>query len=268
MKCQKCQKEVFLPFQCPYCGGYFCSEHRLPENHECPRMDYARMSKEETRPIIVQKQEPFEYTVSYVPVETKRKRIHFSNKEITHLTIAALLVIGVGLSLGLFSNIFYTDYTMLTAFAMILTASFLLHEIAHKIAAQKEGLWAEFRLTLIGAILTLISTITPLFKIISPGAVMIAGLADVKRAGKISIAGPATNIALSTMFLALTFIFPQYIPILVLASFFNAWMALFNLIPLGILDGFKVFAWDKKNWVLAFSVSLILLVFLYQQLSI
>jgi Zn-dependent protease len=264
MKCQKCQKEVFLPFQCPYCKGYFCSEHRLPENHECPRIEYARTPKEETRPIIVQKQEPYEYTVSYVPVETRRKKVYFSNKELTHLTIAALLVIGIGLSLGLFEA---TSYVMLIAFATILTASFLLHEIAHKIVAQREGLWAEFRLTLIGAALTLISIITPLFKIISPGAVMIAGLADMKRSGKISIAGPATNIVLSTIFLALTFLFP-HLSILALAAFFNAWMALFNLIPIGILDGFKIFMWDKKSWILAFSLSLILLVFSYQQLNV
>jgi Zn-dependent protease len=263
MKCQKCQKEVFLPFQCPYCRGYFCSEHRLPENHECPRIDSARTPKEEIRPIIVQKQEPYEYTVSYGTAETKRKKVYFSNKELKHLTIAALLVFGIGLSLGLFSD---TSYIMLIAFATILTASFLLHEIAHKIVAQREGLWAEFRLTLIGAVLTLISIITPLFKIISPGAVMIAGLADMKRAGKISIAGPATNMTLSTVFLALAFIFPN-IGILALAAFFNAWMALFNLIPFGILDGFKIFMWDKKSWILAFSISLILLIFSYQQLN-
>ena len=221
------------------------------------------MSKEETRPIIVQKQEPYEYTVSYVPVETKRNKIYFSNKEITHLTIAALLVIGVGLSLGFFSSM---DYVMLIAFAVILTASFFLHEIAHKITAQKDGLWAEFRLTLFGSILTLISIITPIFKIISPGAVMIAGLADMKHAGKISIAGPATNMALSAMLLALAFLFPN-ISMLAFAAFINAWMAVFNLIPIGILDGFKVFMWNKKNWVLAFSISVILLVFSYQQLN-
>jgi Zn-dependent protease len=231
-------------------------------------VEYARTPKEETRPIIIQKQKPYEYTVTYGPVETQRRKIYFSNKEVKHLTIAALLVTGVGLSLGLFSNISYTDYVTLIAFAMILTASFFLHEIAHKITAQKEGLWAEFRLTLIGAVLTLISIVAPLFKIISPGAVMIAGLGDIKRAGKISIAGPTTNMALSTMFLALVFLLPQYIAILALAAFYNAWMAVFNLIPLGILDGFKVFMWDKKNWVLAFIVSLILLIFSYQQLNI
>jgi len=265
MKCQKCQKEVFLPFRCPYCGEYFCSEHRLPENHECPRIEHAHAPREETQPIILQKQRPYEYTISYVPTQpTKRGKIHFSTKEIKHLTIATLLVISVGLSLGLFSNLFYTNYVMLITFTTILTTSFLLHEIAHKIVAQREGFWAEFRLTLIGAILTLISIITPLFKIISPGAVMIAGFADMKSMGKTSIAGPLTNITLSTVFLAGNFLFPQQISILALAAFFNAWIALFNLIPFGILDGFKVFQWNKKNWVLVFTSSLILTIISYQ----
>jgi len=272
MKCQKCEKEVFLPFRCPYCGGHFCSEHRLPENHECPQIDYARMPKEEARTMVVQRQEPFEYKVSYVPVKAK-KRIYFSNTEIKHLTVAAFLVIGVGLSLGLFSNIFYAnssiDYTALVAFAGILTASFLTHETAHKIAAQKEGLWAEFRLTMVGAVLTLISVITPLFKIISPGAVMISGFGDLKSIGKTSIAGPLTNIALSTISLTLNFLFSHepYALILAFAAFFNAWIAFFNLIPLGILDGFKVFRWDKRNWVLVFTASLILMIISYKLLN-
>ncbi|RLG97981.1 rhomboid family intramembrane serine protease, partial [Candidatus Bathyarchaeota archaeon] len=33
MKCQYCGAEEPLPFKCPFCGGYFCVEHRLPENH-------------------------------------------------------------------------------------------------------------------------------------------------------------------------------------------------------------------------------------------
>jgi len=30
-----CGKEELLPFKCPYCGGNFCIEYRLPENHNC-----------------------------------------------------------------------------------------------------------------------------------------------------------------------------------------------------------------------------------------
>ena len=35
MKCQFCDREVVQPFQCSYCHGYFCAEHRLPESHSC-----------------------------------------------------------------------------------------------------------------------------------------------------------------------------------------------------------------------------------------
>ena len=43
---------------------------------------------------------------------------------------------------------------MMAFFAVFMTISFLTHEIAHKVTAQKAGLWAEFRLTTWGAVLT------------------------------------------------------------------------------------------------------------------
>jgi Zn-dependent protease len=259
MKCQRCGKEVFLPFRCPYCGGYFCSEHRLPENHDCPRIELARAPKKETKPIIVQKEKPYEYTVTHMPLEPKRK-IHFSNKEIKHLTIAALLVIAIGLS---FSMNALGEPGFLVLSSIMLTASFLAHEIAHKLVAQKEGFWAEFRLIFTGAILTLLSIISPFFKIISPGAVMVGGFVDRESMGKISIAGPATNIVLSTIFLATALLLPQNTQIFAFGAIFNAWIALFNLIPFGMLDGFKIFLWNKAIWVLAFTISLILTVVSY-----
>jgi Zn-dependent protease len=264
MKCHKCQKDVFLPFKCPYCGNYFCSEHRLPENHECPKIDNARMPKEETPPTATQQRPSHTITINYFPARQPQKTGHFSKKEIQHLTIGALLVAGVGLSYAM--PIIYDDYAMLALLTTILTASFFTHEIAHKITAQKRGLWAEFRLTLIGAILTLISALPTLFKIISPGAVMISGSANKESIGKISIAGPITNILLSTGFLAAAFALPQNTLIAFtfrLCAAFNAVIALFNLIPFGILDGYKVFFWNKTVWVAAFALSLVLTVISY-----
>jgi Zn-dependent protease len=260
MKCQKCQKEVFLPFRCPYCGGYFCPEHRLPEAHECPNMESARAPKEETRMPIIQKQKSYEYTVTYLPVQTTRKKVYFSMKEVKHLTIAALLVSGIGLS----SAIYLMELNSLAFFVLIILASFFIHEIAHKIVAQREGLWAEFRLTFTGALLTLLSMLSPFFKIISPGAVMISGFADKERLGKIAIAGPMTNIALSTSFFAIAFLYPQNNLIFAIGAAFNAWIALFNLIPFGIFDGFKIFLWNKKVWASAFTASLILTLISYK----
>ena len=37
-ECSKCGKQE-MTFTCRYCGEKFCSEHRLPENHDCQSMD-------------------------------------------------------------------------------------------------------------------------------------------------------------------------------------------------------------------------------------
>jgi len=34
-KCDVCGKGVDLPYNCRRCGGTYCAEHRLPENHSC-----------------------------------------------------------------------------------------------------------------------------------------------------------------------------------------------------------------------------------------
>ena len=267
MKCQKCEKNVFLPFRCPYCGGYFCSEHRLPENHDCPRMELARAPKKEMKTIVVQKQKPYEYTVSYSP-RFQAKKFRFSQKELKHLTVGALLVMGVGLS---FIPQFPDPLVLMTpeillSLAITFTFSFFIHEIAHKLSAQRYGLWAEFRLTLFGALLTLLSMIPfPFFKIISPGAVMIAGPITKKQVGKTALAGPLTNITISTICTAI-FAIGAPSTIAVIAGFsalINAFIAIFNLIPFGILDGFKVFRWNKPVWALAFTASLILTIACY-----
>lgn len=231
----------------------------MPESHECPRIELARAPKEGQK-TIQQIQKPYEYTVTYIPVETKRK-FNFSGKEVKHLAIAALIVFGIGLSLGLSPTTYAKIGSpfMLIIFAAGLTASFFIHELAHKFTAHREGLWAEFRLMFMGLILTAISIVSPLFKIISPGAVIISGFADKKSIGKISLAGPLTNVVLSMTLITLWL--ATYQPILLLWAAFNAWIALFNIVPFGLLDGFKVFLWNKIFWTLAFTVSLILTVF-------
>jgi predicted nucleic acid binding AN1-type Zn finger protein len=35
LKCEMCGKEDMMPYCCSYCEKYFCSAHRIPENHEC-----------------------------------------------------------------------------------------------------------------------------------------------------------------------------------------------------------------------------------------
>lgn len=42
MGCDTCGKKFSVGrFQCKYCGGDFCTSHRLPESHSCPQIDEA-----------------------------------------------------------------------------------------------------------------------------------------------------------------------------------------------------------------------------------
>jgi len=221
-------------------------------------MEFARAPKQEAS-VVIQTPSSYEYAVTFGQPRRVKGRIYFSPKELEHLAMAVLLVIGIGLSYA-----FYLDALELedwpvvfSALSVIIVASFFTHEIAHKVTAQRRGLWAEFRLTVWGAILTAVSILSP-FKIISPGAVMIAGPARMDDVGKISIAGPVTNIVLSSVLLGPVFVPNPYSLVFIIGAFFNAYIAIFNLVPFGILDGYKIFSWDKKVWALAFAVSAVL----------
>lgn len=214
-------------------------------------MAQARVPKDQARPVVAQWQEPIEYT--YASVKPTQRQLHFSNKELGHLAFATILVVGVGLSLDFVSNA-KESYVLLALSVVAFTASFLLHEIAHKTVAQKFGLWAEFRLTVTGAMITALSIALP-FKFISPGAVMVTGAADRRTTGKTAIAGPATNLVLATIFSLVAAVLPSYGPGFGVIAWFNAWIAAINLIPFGIFDGMKVFIWNKKVWALSFAVS-------------
>lgn len=264
MNCHQCNTEVYMPFRCPYCGNFFCATHRLPENHNCPEIWKAKISPPPLQTVTPQ-QAAYQHTITtYAPIIPKRG-LRFSQKEIQHILVGTALVMAVGISitLGITTSIpldFTTQLTIALIMAAIFTASFLTHEIAHKIAAQRYGLWAEFRLTTWGALLTLVSIISPL-KLISPGAVMISGsFVDKKIMGKTAIAGPAMNITLAVILgtIALYTTEPIITFITAYSAFINAFLAAFNLIPFGIIDGYKIFTWNKLTWALAFAIAVAL----------
>jgi len=182
----------------------------------------------------------------------------FSIKELKHLAIGALLVMGVGLTYFLTATQGATLLTLIIL-SIAFTFSFLLHELAHKFSAQRFNLWAEFRLTMQGALITLVSIFLP-FKIISPGAVMIAGSGTSVTVGKTAISGPVTNIILSTFCIILALTSQE---IFLVVAFINAFLAVFNLIPFGVFDGLKVFKWNKIYWTIVFTTALALTAFTY-----
>jgi Zn-dependent protease len=152
-----------------------------------------------------------------------------------------------------------TNLLNLAILSIAFMLSFLLHELAHKFSAQYFNLWAEFRLTMQGALITLISIFLP-FKLISPGAVMLAGSGTKQTVGKTAISGPLINITISSLCILIA-VFSQ--SLFTIIAFINALLAVFNLIPFGILDGWKVFRWNKIVWVITFTISIILIAYTY-----
>jgi Zn-dependent protease len=206
------------------------------------------------------KEPSYRYTVSYTPKSARK--FGFSITELKHLTIGALLVMGVGLTYFLYIGLASPSSLLaLAGLTVAFTLSFLLHEIAHKFSAQHFNLWAEFRLTMQGALITLVSIfLPPPFKIISPGAVMIVGSGTKETVGKIALSGPITNILLSIGCILVATVTQD---IFWFVAFINAFLAAFNLIPFGIMDGFKVYRWNKIFWATALAAAMILTVYTY-----
>jgi Zn-dependent protease len=132
----------------------------------------------------------------------------------------------------------------------------LLHELAHKYVAQKYGCWAEFRSDNKMLLLAVVTAFLG-FLFAAPGAVWISGHVTKDKNGKISLAGPATNILLSVLFFGLSlYAWPSIILSVLDYGFqINAWLALFNMIPFLNFDGKKIFDWNKIVYALTVIVA-------------
>ena len=142
-----------------------------------------------------------------------------------------------------------TFFMSIALAAVTVGVGFLAHELAHKIVAQRYGCRAEFRAD--DRMLLLAVGFAVVFRLIfaAPGAVVIDGVVTRKENGFISVVGSWMNIIIAALFLGLTFVLPSLNVVWTYGHQVNAWLALFNMIPFWILDGKKVFAWNKTVWV-------------------
>ena len=144
-------------------------------------------------------------------------------------------------------------------------AGFILHELGHKFVSMKYGYWAEFKLWPQGLLLALITSFFG-FVFAAPGAVYTyANYMTDEINGKISIVGPIVNIALALVFLAIaTAIYPSVFSsdtsllifyISAVGYSINSFLAVFNLLPIGNLDGSKVLSWNIGIWLVTIAVA-------------
>ncbi|WP_440989990.1 metalloprotease [Haloarchaeobius baliensis] len=130
--------------------------------------------------------------------------------------------------------------------------AFLLHELAHKFTAQRFGYPAAFKADYNMLLLAIFSAMVG-FLFAAPGAVYHPQTTE-RESGLIALAGPATNVALLAVFYPLYLLGGVVGVVGFLGVWINAFLAGFNMIPYGPLDGKKVWNWSKPVFLASFAV--------------
>ena len=195
----------------------------------------------------------------YKAKQIKLGSISTSETELKDL-IKAWLAISLAFGILLFSSYKASLYSAVIISSLTVGVGFLFHELGHKIVAQKYGCFAEFRSFDQMLVLAVIMSFFG-FVFAAPGAVMISGPVGRRRNGKISVAGPAVNLILALLFLAISFFYPNGIfrVISYYGFMINTWLALFNMIPFGNFDGKKILVWNKLVYGVMVGVTVILM---------
>ncbi len=272
-----------LGFTCPYCNTVYCSDHRLPESHGCPAMHRVREDarqrvsdslggKEQDENIIQPAQKPRKKR------KKRTRRGRFSSTEIRDLGIASVLVILVGISIfgnsmGIINAINRIGFIvslgwwwLVVGTIGIFLASFMAHEMAHKFVAQNYGMWSEFRMTSMGYYLSAMAILFSL-PIFGTGVVYTSGTTNTEHSGKTNMAGPLTNFVIAaTLSIISIFLFAFGIlyPWGILLQYgvqLNAFLGLFNMIPIQPFDGATVRYWNSRVWI-ALTIGLLFMLIL------
>lgn len=185
--------------------------------------------------------------------------MEFTKQEIKEIAISVLVITFI------FS---FPRIERFPVYLIVVITAFLFHELAHKFIARKFGCAAFYKMWYPGIIFALLITFASFgnFKFISPGAVVIYPYTfgrwgfrvvslTTSEMGIIAFAGPATNLLFALIFALI----PGEIGRIVALT--NAWLALFNLLPIKPLDGSKIILWKPWVWLTMFVISLVFIIF-------
>lgn len=194
--------------------------------------------------------------------------LYFSGIELRDLLVAwialgvAFMLFFVGGTAG-FDRLLAAGI-VLPLLVSLLTAgvAFLLHEVAHKVVAVHYDQVAEFRADTSMLFLAVMSALLG-FIFAAPGAVHHRGRLTDREHGHIALAGPVVNVLLALLFVPIWLLGPTVGSTVVTlvgsrGIAINIFLAAFNLIPYGPLDGKTVIGWSKPVWAVIFVPTVVL----------
>jgi Zn-dependent protease len=105
------------------------------------------------------------------------------------------------------------------------------------------------------------------FTLIAPGAVYIGGNITKEQYGRISLAGPATNIVIGSIFLVAWLLLDDGSLLsdsLNIMAVLSLMLAVFNLLPIPPLDGSKVLRWNVPIYIIVMAMAVFLFLVSWQ----
>ncbi|WP_121822552.1 zinc metalloprotease [Halostella salina] len=197
--------------------------------------------------------------------------MRFSSRELLDLA-AAWVALGVAFAILFEPAILAFDPdalgTVLPVSMLTVGVGFLLHELAHKVVAVRFGQVAEFRADY-GMLFVAVMSALAGFIFAAPGAVHHRGRITPRENGLIALAGPVTNLLLIVPFGALWVagVGPDVdiwgLNVGGLGVAVNGFLAAFNMVPYGPLDGKTVWNWSKPVYLAVFVPSAAFVVWMF-----
>lgn len=186
-----------------------------------------------------------------------RQSLTFSRAELTDLGIAwVVLAVAFALFLGQPAQFVVAPAaagSLLVLSAITVGAGFLVHEIAHKVVAVRFGQQALFKANYRMLVVAVLSALAGLI-VAAPGAVHHRGRVTRRQRGLIAVAGPVTNLGLIVLFAPLIVVGGFVGEIGRFGVLINAFLAAFNMLPFGPLDGKTVWSWHRGVFVVVLLV--------------
>ena len=145
---------------------------------------------------------------------------------------------------------------------------FVLHELGHRVVARHYGAQARFWSNDGWLVISIVCAFAG-FLIAAPGAVWHSGFLTKKQSGLVAAAGPIVNMVLAVLFLIGSLLmyrfgstrsgFGFFLAVALQAGFqINSWLAFFNMLPFGPIDGAKILNWSTPVFAVMLTIGVAL----------